>query len=102
MANLTMLIEARVESLPGQARELIISRPGDFGQWRAVLPVMLDNQPATTTLVEYVVRLFQRQRPSLAASVGLLSLAMVVRMALAQADMPNEEGGDWEWAQEVA
>ena len=97
-----MLIEVRVEGLPGKARELIISPPGDFGQWRAVLPVMLDNQTATATLVEYVVRLFQRQRPSLAASVGLLSLAMVVRMALAQADMLKEEGGDWEWAQEVA
>ena len=97
-----MLIEARVESLPGQARELIIVRPGLVGEWRAVLPGLLDQRPATATLVEYVVRLFQRQRPSLAAMVGLLGLTVVVRMALLQANMPNEEGGDWEWAQEVA
>lgn len=102
MANLTMLIEARVESLPGQARELIITRPGVAGQWRAVLPTLLDQRPATSTLVEYVVRLFQRQWPSVAAMVGLLGLTVVVRMALARANKLNEEAGDWEWAQEVA
>ena len=49
-------------------------------------------------LVEYLVRLFQRQRPTEAASVGLLGLAAVVRMALARA---NKEAENWEWAQEV-
>ena len=102
MANLTMLIEARVESLPGQPREIVIYRPGSFVQWRAMLPVLLDRWPATAKLEEYVVRLFQRQRPGLAESVGLLNVALVVRMAVAQANMPKEKDGDWEWAQEVA
>ena len=102
MANLIILIEARVESLPGQAREFVITRPGVVGQWRAVLPTLLDQRPATATLVEYLVRLFQRQRPSVAATVGLLGLTAVVQMALARANRADEEGGDWEWAQEVA
>ncbi|MFD2717447.1 hypothetical protein ACFST9_01890 [Hymenobacter monticola] len=102
MGNLIILIEARVESLPGQAREFIIARPGVPSQWRAVLPVLLDQRPATSILVEYVVRLFQRQRPSLAATVGLLGLTVLVRMTLARANRPDEAAEDWEWAQEVA
>lgn len=102
MANLEMLIEAQVESPPEQAREFVIRRPGVFGEWRAVMPVLLDQRPATATLVEYIVRLFQRQRPSEAAAVGLLGLAMVVRMTLARANKPDAETEDWEWAQEVA
>jgi len=102
MANLKMLIEARVESLPGRLRELIISRSDGVGEWRMELPALLDQRLATPTLVEYVVRLFQRQRPGVAAMVGLLGLTVVVRMALAPANKADEEGGDWEWAQEVA
>lgn len=97
-----MLMEARVESRPGQAREFIIARPGVVGEWRAVLPARLDQRPATATLVAYVVRLFQRQRPSEAATVGLMGLTVVVRMALARANAADEGAGDWEWAQEVA
>ena len=64
--------------------------------------MLLDQWPTTAKLVEYVVRLFQRQRPGMAASVGLLNVALVVRMALTQAHLPKERDGDWEWAQEVA
>ena len=99
MGNLMMLLEVRVESIPGAVRELVISRPGVSWEWRAELLALLDQRPAPAMLVEYLVRLFQRQRPTEAASVGLLSLAAVVRMALARA---NEEPEDWEWAQEVA
>lgn len=102
MANLKILLEARVESRPEQAREIIIARPGVTGEWRAVLPILLDRRPATATLVEYVVRLFQRQRPSEAAMVGLMGVAMVVGMALARANELDKETGDWKWAQEVA
>ena len=49
-----------------------------------------------------VMRLFQRQRPGVAAMVGLLGLNVVVRMVLAQANRAGEEAGDWEWAQEEA
>ena len=94
-----MLLEVRVESIPGDVRELVISRPGVSWKWRTGLPALLDQRPAPTMLVEYLVRLFQRQRPTEAASVGLLGLAAVVQMALARA---NEEAEDWEWAQEVA
>lgn len=94
-----MLLEVRVESRPGAVRELVISRPGVTWEWRAALPALLDQRPTPTVLVEYLVRLFLRQRPTEAASVGLLSLAAVVRMALARA---NEEDEEWEWAQEVA
>ena len=52
MANLKMLIEARVESLPERLRELIISRPGVISEWRTELPALLDQLPATPTLVE--------------------------------------------------
>ena len=99
MANLMLLIGARVESLPGQVRELVIHRPRVLGEWRAELPTLLDQQPVTATLVEYLVRLYQRQRPSEAAAVGLLGLSAVVRMALAKA---NAVPGDWEVAQVVA
>jgi len=99
MANLIMLLGVRVESTPGMVRELVVTRPGASWEWRAGLPALMDQRPAPTVLVEYLVRLFQRQRPTEAASVGLLSLASVVRMALARA---NEEDEEWEWAQEVA
>ena len=99
MANVMMLLGVRVESKLGAMRELVISRPGFTWEWRATLPMILDQRPALATLVEYLVRLFQRQRPTEAASVGLLGLAAVVRMALAR---ENEEAEDWEWAQEVA
>ena len=49
-----------------------------------------------------MMRLFQRQRPGVAAMVGLLGLNVVVRMVLAQANRAGEEAGDWEWAQEEA
>ena len=94
-----MLLGARVESTLVTVRELIISRPGFTWEWRAELPALLDQRPASATLVEFLVRLFQRQRPTEAASVGLLGLTMMVRMALARA---NEKAEDWEWAQEVA
>ena len=99
MANLIMLLGVRVESTPGMVRELVVTRPGASWEWRAGLPALMDQRPAPAVLVEYLVRLFQRQRPTEAASVGLLSLASVVRMALARA---NEEDEEWEWAQEVA
>ena len=98
MGNVMMLLEVRVESIPGAVRELVISRPGVSWEWRAGLPALLDQRPAPAVLVEYLVRLFQRQRPTEAASVGLLGLAAVVRMALARA---NKEAENWEWAQEV-
>ncbi len=99
MANLIMLLGVRVESKPGAVRELVVTRPGSFWEWRAGLPALLDQRPAPAMLVEYLVRLFQRQRPTEAASVGLMSLAAVVRIALERA---NEEDEEWEWAQEVA
>ena len=95
-----MLLGVRVQSTPGAVRELVISRPGDSWEWRAGLPALLDQRPAPPLLVEYLVRLFQRQRPTEAASVGLLSLAAVVRIALTRAN--EEEDEEWEWAQEVA
>ena len=94
-----MLLGGRVESIPGAVRELVVTRPGVAGEWRAGLPALLDQRPAPAVLVEYLVRLFQRQRPTEAASVGLLGLAAVVRMALARA---NEDAKDWKWAQKVA
>ncbi|MBC8085362.1 MAG: hypothetical protein H7Z21_19360 [Hymenobacter sp.] len=99
MANLIMLLGVRVESRPGAVRELVVTRLGVSWEWRAGLPALLNQRPAPAMLVEYLVRLFQRQRPTEAASVGLLGLASVVQMALARA---NEEDEDWEWAQEVA
>ena len=98
MANLEMLLGVRVESKPEVMRELVVFQPGVSWEWRTGLPALLDQRPAPAMLVEYLVRLFQRQRPTEAASVGLLGLAAVVRMALARA---NEEAEDWEWAQEV-
>lgn len=95
-----MLLGVRVESTPGVMRELVVTRPGGSWEWRAGLPALLDQRPTPAILVEYLVRLFQRQRPSEAASVGLLSLAAVIRMAIARANEEDEE--DWEWAQEVA
>ena len=94
-----MLLGVRVESTPGVVRELVVTRPGASWEWRAGLPALMDMRPAPAVLVEYLVRLFQRQRPTEAASVGLLGLTAVVRMALARA---NEEDEEWEWAQEVA
>ena len=88
-----------MESKPAVVRELVVFRPRASWEWRAGLPALLDLRPAQPMLVEYLVRLFQRQRPTEAASVGLLSLATAIRMALARA---NEEAEDWEWAQEVA
>ena len=91
---------ARVEGQPGQEREMVISRLGGNEEWRTPLPKLLDQVPATAALVEHVVRLFQRQRPSEAASAGMAGLLVVVRMALARAN--EEEAEDWEWAEEVA
>ena len=90
---------ARVEGQPGQEREMVITLLGEIGEWRTTLPKLLDQVPATAVLVEYVVRLYQRQRPTEAAAAGMSGLLVVVRMALARA---NEEPEDWEWAQEVA
>ena len=87
-----------MDSKPEIIRELVVFRPGVSWEWRAGLPALLDQRPAPAMLVEYLVRLFQRQRPTEAASVGLLGLAAVVRMALARA---NKEAENWEWAQEV-
>ena len=98
MGNLRMLVGARVEGQLGQEREMVISRLGGAEEWRTTLPKLLDQVPATAALVEYLVRLFQRQRPSEAAAVGLLGLSAVVRMALAKANMNM---GDWQIAQVV-
>lgn len=95
-----MLMGARVEGQPGQEREMVISRLGGGEEWRTTLPKLLDQVPATAALVEYVVRFFQRQRPSEAAAAGMAGLLAVVRMALAQANEEAAEG--WEWAEEVA
>ena len=100
MGNLRMLVGARVEGQPGQEREVVISRPGEVGEWRATLPRLLDQVPATAALVEYVVRLYQRQRPTEAAAAGMAGLLAVVQMALARANEEAAEG--WEWAEEVA
>lgn len=100
MGNLRMLVGARVEGQLGQEREMVISRLGGAEEWRATLPKLLDQVPATAALVEYVVRLFQRQRPTEAAAAGMAGLLAVVRMALARANEEAEE--DWEWAEEVA
>ncbi|MGI4886463.1 MAG: hypothetical protein ACRYFR_16020 [Janthinobacterium lividum] len=102
MSNLSLLMGARVETPPNRERVIIISRPGTTSAWQATLPRVLDQRLATATLVEYVVRLFQRQRPSEAAAVGLLGLAVVVRMALKRANETNGKAGVWEWAQEVS
>ena len=100
MGNLRMLVGARVEGQLGQEREMVISRLGGAEEWRAALPKLLDQVPATAALVDYVVRLFQRQRPTEAAAAGMAGLLAVVRMALARANQEAQEG--WEWAEEVA
>ncbi|WP_198075006.1 hypothetical protein [Hymenobacter negativus] len=51
--------------------------------------------------MEYVVRLFQRQLLGLAASVGLMNVALVVRMALAQTSMPKEKDDASEWRRKL-
>ena len=99
MSNLSMLIGARVEMQPDLERVIIISRPGTASEWRATLPRLLDQQPATATLVEYVVRLYQRQMSTEAAAAGWTALSIMVNMSLGQA---NGEDEVWEAAQVVA
>ena len=94
-----MLIGARVETPPDRERVLIISRPGTASAWRATLPRLLDQRPATGTLVEYVVRLYQQQIPAEAADAGWTALSMMVRMSLGRT---NKKEDDWEAAQVVA
>lgn len=99
MSNLSLLMGARVETPPNRERVIIISRPGTTSAWQATLPRVLDQRPATGTLVEYVVRLYQRQMPAEAAAAGRTALAVMVRMSLGRA---NEDADDWEAAQVVA
>ena len=98
MTNLEMLLGVRVESKPGVMRELVVFRPRASWEWRAGLPALLDLRPAPPMLVQYVVRLFQRQQPSVAAGVGLLGLSTIIHMALEKA---NEQVNDWDLAQIV-
>jgi hypothetical protein len=81
---------------------MIVFRPGDTWEWRTELPTLLDQRPASATLVEYLVRLFQRQQPSKAALLGMVGLTLMLRLALAKGNKPKEKDGDWEWAQVVA
>ena len=100
MGNLRILVGARVEGQPGQEREMVIARLGGAEEWRTTLPKLLDQVPATAALVEHVVRLYLRQRPTEAAAAGMAGLLVVVRMAFARANEEAAEG--WEWAEEVA
>ena len=93
-----MLLGARVLTQPDLERVIVISRLGTTSEWRATLPRVLDQRSATATLVEYLVRLYQRQMPEEAAAAGRRALSIMVRMSLSQA---NEEENGWESAQVV-
>ncbi|MDO3416652.1 hypothetical protein Q3A66_16405 [Hymenobacter sp. BT770] len=93
-----MLIGVRVETQPDLERVIIIWRQGTGSEWRAILPRLLDQRPATATLVEYVIRLYQRQMPAEAAAAGWPVLSMLVRMSLGIA---NGEEDAWEAAHVV-
>ncbi|GAB3843173.1 hypothetical protein [Hymenobacter jeollabukensis] len=101
MDGLTFVVAAHVlERREDPGREIVLTRPGLAPAWRAELPMILDQRPATAALVEYVVKLYFRQMPVEADLIGWSALTGVVRLALARA---NGEADDaWEWAEVVA
>lgn len=101
MDELTFVVAAQVvDAQPGPGREIILLRPGLAPEWRAALPLLLDQRPATAALVEYVVKLYFRQLPVEAELTGATALSAAVRLALARANGEADEG--WEYAQVVA
>ena len=99
MANAFFMMGACVQGGPGAEREIVVSKPG-MAAWRAGLPPLLDQPPATAALVEYVVKLYFRQMPVEAELTGGAALATMVRSALAQANgQPTEE---WECGEVVS
>lgn len=99
MEELAFLLGAYVVERSGQEREIIVAKPGLAPAWRAELPALLDQRPATAALVEYVVKLYQRQMPLEAELTGWAVLAGAVRLALAQANGEAEQA--WEYGEVV-
>ncbi|AII50845.1 hypothetical protein [Hymenobacter sp. APR13] len=101
MNELTFVVAAQVvDARTGPGREIVLLRPGLAPEWRASLPHLLDQRPATAALVEYVVKLYFRQLPLEAELTGATALSAAVRLALARANGEADEG--WEYAQVVA
>ncbi|GAA4382128.1 hypothetical protein [Hymenobacter koreensis] len=101
MDGLTFVVAAHVaERREGIGREIVLVRPGLAPAWRAELPMLLDQRPATAALVEYVVKLYYRQMPVEAELTGWSALTGAVRLALARAN--KEDDGEWVYGEIVA
>lgn len=86
MGRAAFVLGAAITERPGREREIVLSRPGEAGSWRLVLPGVLDQRPVTAKLVKYVASCYFEEAYDDARRVGWLGVVTVVWVALARAN----------------